>query len=128
MSMRPLIVVALALVPVVSHAQGLSDQAVNEAIKAGQSKKYDHLISDCVAMPGFSEGMFATGISPTGAYNVTVATNAGRIAFMAAEAKRLYKPFSAGDVTDAMRAPGVFVWVDPHQPKRSSSSTSVASP
>ena len=46
-------------------------------------------------------------------------TNAGRIAFLAADAKRLYNPFSKDNIPESLLVPGVFVAVDPADPVRS---------
>jgi hypothetical protein len=43
-----------------AFTQQLDDAAVNAAIKAGQTKEYSDLISDCSAQSGFGEGMVAS--------------------------------------------------------------------
>jgi hypothetical protein len=131
--MKRLIIVAAAAVllfPVVICAQ-ITDADIDAAIKAGQSKKFDHLVSDCVAKVGFGEGIgaaMAGGIQPDAAFDVTVSANAGRVAFLAADAKRLYKTFTAADVPDSLKTPSIFVFADPQKPSRSSNTVSVASP
>jgi len=71
----------------------------------------------------------AGGVQRDGAFTVIVSQNAGRIAFLAASAKRLYKPFSAADVPEQIKgAPIAFVHVEPNNPSRSQSKISVASP
>jgi hypothetical protein len=112
-------------------AQSIDDAAIEKAIKAGQDKKLAQLVSDCVATAGFGEGLgaaLAGGIQPDGAFSVVVSANLGRIAFMASEAKRLYKPLSIADIPEELRTPAVFVFVDPHKPSRSQNTYSVASP
>jgi hypothetical protein len=84
----------------------LNDESVAAAIRAGQNKKYADLISFCVATSGFSESLGAGmtgGIQPTGSFDVVVSLAPGRIAFAAADAKRLYKPFTVADVPADMR-------------------------
>src|SRR6266516_4214982 len=96
-----LCVVVLTATASLTSAQTLSDADVESAIKAGQTKKFDHLVSDCNATAGMGQGIAASlagGMQPNGGFSVTVSANAGRIAFMAADAKRLYKSFSATDV------------------------------
>jgi hypothetical protein len=108
-------------------AQTLDDAAVAAAIKAGETKQYDALVSTCVATPGFMEG-FGPGIHPTSAFDVTVATAAGRIAFMAAQAKRLYKPLTVSAVTEEMRQPGLHVLAYAQAPSSSGNSYYIPSP
>lgn len=99
-----------------------ADAAIESAIKAGATRKYKHLISDCYATAGFGAGLAGAmvgGANRNGALNITVATNLGRIAFLAAEAKRFYKPFAAADVPADLREPGIYVWVEPDEPSGS---------
>ena len=123
-------VVAIVLASWVSAgAQGLTDERILAAIKAGEAKKLDGLISDCVATSGFGEGMAASlagGVQRDGSFSVTVAGNEGRIAFMAKEAKRLYKKFGLTDVTDEMRMPYFVVLVDPMSPSTTKDKIRVA--
>lgn len=112
-------------------AQQLSDAEVNAAIAAGQNKKFDHLIASCSAHADFAtvfNGNMAGGVQPTGAYQVTIATPSGQIAYLAASAKRLYKKFGIADVTEDMRAPGLVVLAEPNAPSRDNKTTTIASP
>lgn len=87
-------------------AQPLDDAAILAAIRAGESGKIDRLTSDCVAKPGMGEGMgraLGGGVQPTGKFDVISSTNAGRIAHLAAEGKRLYKPLKHADVPETLR-------------------------
>lgn len=89
-------------------AQSLTDAEVDAAIAAGQNRKLKDLIADCTAKPGFGSAFgsaMAGGLQPSGAYDVSFATSAGRVALHAAQAKRLYKPFTRDDVTSDMRQP-----------------------
>ena len=71
----------------------------------------------------------AGGVQPTGAFDVVVSLAAGRIAFAAADSKRLYKPFAARDVTDQMRDMSkLFVTAIPRAPTRSTKTIDVPSP
>lgn len=127
--MRALLVFLLPMFVATSlSAQRLTDQQIGEAIKAGESRKFNHLISDCVATAGFGAGLFATGVQPTGGFSVVLSGNAGRVAYMAARAKRLYKPFSIDNVNEDLRTPAVVVTVEPNDPYHGSNSISVASP
>lgn len=132
----PLFVAAALLVSVTASAQGpLTDDAVAAAIKAGEARKFNQLVSDCVAGIGFG-GSLASGIAaglgdnlqPTGSFNVVVSRNEGRIAYMAANAKRLYKTVTVAQITSDLREPAVFVTVDPQDPSRSGSTFKVAAP
>ena len=115
-----------------AHAQRLTDAQIADAIKAGQSKKFGEHVSDCTAGAGFGANVAASmagGVNDNGAYGVTISTNFGRVAFLAANAKRLYLPFSVETVPAAIRAePTVFVHAEPHSPSRSNNSVAVASP
>jgi hypothetical protein len=115
----------------ITQTQTISNAEVEAAIRAGQSKKFDHLISDCLANAGSGErvaGGLGGGIQSNASFRVTVSANAGRIAFMAADATRLNKPFSVADVPESMRTPAIFVFADPQKPSQSGNFVSVASP
>lgn len=112
-------------------AQILTDAEISAAIKAGESKKFSHLISDCYAKPGFGEVMgasLASGVTRDGGFTVTLSGNAGRIAYMSARAKRFYKPFVVDQVTEDLRTPAIIVSAEPQDPSRGSSNISVAAP
>lgn len=114
-----------------AYAQTLTDDKILAAIKAGEAKKIDPLVSDCVAHTGFGESLAANlagGVQSDGGYRVTVSGNEGRIAFMAMEAKRLYKKFTLANVTDDMRQPAFVVQVEPIKPSSSGKTISVAAP
>jgi hypothetical protein len=126
-----LCVVVLSATASLTSAQTLSDAEVDSAIKAGQAKKFGHLVSDCNATAGMGEGIAASlagGMQPNGGFSVTVSANAGRIAFLATDSKRLYKSFSAADVPETLRVPTIFVFADPQAPSRSQNTVSIASP
>lgn len=121
----------LVLVGVTVPAQSLTDQQIADAIRAGEARKFSDLVSNCAATAGFGESMaagLAGGVQRDGSYGVTVSGNVGRIAFMAARAKRLYKKFSIDNVTEELRAPAIFVDVEPRDPSRSQQTISVAAP
>ena len=105
-------------------AQQLDEVAVEKAIKAGQDNKFGPLISECKAGPGAGERFSASAdvsfgvmrVHPIGRYRVVMSTNVGRIAFLAAEAKRLKEPFGVRDVSGHLRNAAVHVFVDPDKP------------
>lgn len=128
--MRMTFFAACLLVPSLALGQTLDDAAVARAIKAGLEKKYDHLVSSCLAKVGMKENLVsaaATGLVRTGAFDVSVSTNEGRIAILSAEAKRLYKPFTVTDA-EPFRVPMVFVAVDPQSPGHTNTQVTVAAP
>src|SRR5258705_1915820 len=114
----------------VAQTQTISNAEVEAAIRAGLSRRFDHLISDCLASAGSGERLVGQGggIQSNASFRVTVSANAGRIAFLAADANRLNKPFSVADVPESMRTPGIFVFADPQKPSQSGNFVSVASP
>jgi len=126
----PAVCVFALVVAVQANTQQLDDAAIIGAMKAGQAKKYDHLVSECLAIPGFGAHFAAEGfVQPLGNYTITFATASGRIASMAAEAKRLYKPFAVADVPAEIRS-GQTVYVEavPAKPTSSSNNVHVAPP
>jgi len=114
-------------VSVTAGSQTLDDAAVGAAIKAGQSKKYDDLVSTCTAKPGMGQAMgagLAGGLQFTGTFDVTVSAAPGRIAFMAAEAKRLNQPFSIEKVPQEIRQDNrIFVTAIPNKPSQTQTLT-----
>ena len=75
--MKRFLVVALALTiyTIVGAAQQVDDAAVEMAIKAGLAKKFDRLVSSCIATAGFGENMganMAGGLHSNGAFKVVV--------------------------------------------------------
>lgn len=125
-----LVAIMLAMSATSATAQALSESDIAAAIKAGQDRKFSDLISDCTAGTGFGETFAASaagGLQRDGAFTVVVSQNAGRIAFLAANAKRLYKSFGVGDVPETLKnGPVVFVHVEPNDPTRNKSKISVA--
>lgn len=110
----------------------LTDAAVMQAITAGTSNKYEKLLSTCRARVSLGSAMLGaaigSGIRPVGAYHVAVSGPSGRIALLAADAKRLYKRFGLADATDAIRSPNVYVTATPETPHRNGDTFEVASP
>lgn len=109
----------------------LTDADIEGAIKAGMDKKFSNLVSACDAHPGFGAIMNAgSGLQYTGTYDVVVSANLGRIASLAAEAKRLYKPFALADIGADLRAPAIFVSATPVKPtaRQKGRTIEVASP
>lgn len=118
---------------VVVAAQGpaLDDAAVAGAIQAGSTKQWRQLSAYCVAGPSLGDHIshMGRGALPTGTDDVYVSGAAGHIATIAADAKRLYKPFDIKDVTPALRDTSViFVTVEPRDPKPNGSHTGVEYP
>jgi hypothetical protein len=106
-------------------AQDLDDAAIERAIKAGQDNKFGPWSAQCKAGVSLSdkrkEGAASwtrDSVHFTGAYQVTVLTNAGRVAVLAAEAKRQRKPLSVTDVPEGFRRHALYVVVEPIKPGR----------
>ena len=104
-------------------AQNLDDIAVEKAIKAGQDNKFRQWTAECKASASLSEkrkdgaASWTSGsVHFTGPFNVTISTNSGRVALLAAEAKRQQKPLRAADVPDRFRGEGLHLLVDPIKP------------
>ena len=118
------IVVALCLLIAPTDAQQLDDAAVANAIKAGQENKFRPWIFECKAGPGFKDRLSASAsrsfgglnVQPIGRSQVILSAGLGRIAFLAAEGKRLKKPFGTPDVSESLRNPAVYAFVDPDKP------------
>jgi hypothetical protein len=111
---------ALQLNSQTANGQVLTDADLNSAIAAGASKKYDHLVVECVASTGMKGGFkagFGKDVETLTPFDVTVAGNAGQVALLAANAKRLYKPFTIADVPEELRnSPAVYVVANPRRP------------
>jgi hypothetical protein len=88
------------------QAQALSDSEVEAAIKAGVGGNYKSLRDTCAATPGFGESLskdLAGGVQDNGGFAVVVSSTAGQIASLAADAKRLYEPFTLDKVSAELR-------------------------
>jgi hypothetical protein len=117
-------VVALCLSGAPTSAQQLDDAAVANAIKAGEENKFRPWIFECKAGLGFKDRLSASAdrsfggmnVQPIGRSKVVLSASLGRIAFLAAEGKRLKKPFGVADVTEGLRNPAVYAFVDPDKP------------
>jgi len=104
-------------------AQNLDDIAVETAIKAGQDNKFRQWSAECKASASLSEkrkdgaSSWTSGsVHFTGPFNVTISTNSGRVALLAAEAKRQQKPLRVADVPERFRGEGLHLLVDPIKP------------
>ena len=100
----------------------LSDAEIEKAIRAGQANEFDDLISDCTASPDFGEffnletALSISGDLPLGLFEVVTSGNAGRIAFLAAQARRMDESFTIDNVSDEVREITIFVVVNPRDP------------
>jgi hypothetical protein len=120
----------------VTAQQRLSDAEVARAVQVGADGKHSDLISTCGATPsvlGDAPGDAAGGATTlgsfhsvtgfpgrlydSGTYAVTVSTNVGRIAWLAADAKRLERTFTLADVGDDLRGPAIVVHVELDEPR-----------
>lgn len=98
---------------------------------AGESGRFNHLLSECTATAGFGEGLGSAiaggGVQRTGSYTVVVSANAGRIAWLASAMKKRYQPLAVGDVPEELRTPGIIIAIEPQAPSRSGGVLTVAS-
>jgi hypothetical protein len=115
--------IGLSLVGVPVGAQGLDDAALEQAIKAGLDNKFGQWSAQCKAGVSLSDkrkeraaSWTRDSVHFTGAYQVTVLTSSGRVAFLAAEAKRQRTSFTVSDVPDQLRTDALYVVVDPIKP------------
>lgn len=106
-------------------AQDLDDVAVEKAIKAGQDNKFRQWSAECKASASLSEkrkdgatSWTGGSVHFTGAFQVTISTNSGRVALLSAEAKRQQKPLRVADVPERFRLEGLHLLVDPIKPGR----------
>ena len=104
-------------------AQNLDDAAVEKAIRAGQDNKFRQWSAECKASASLSEkrkdgaASWTSGsVHFTGAFQVTISTNSGRVALLAAESRRQQKPLRAADVPERFRREGLHLLVDPIKP------------
>ncbi len=107
------------------HAQApLRDDDIAAAIKSGQGGKFDGLIAHCFAAASFGASMTA-GLDgkpqPVGVIQLLLTASTGRIARQAAEAKRLYRPFSSDALSPDLREWHVYVEALPNEPTRGAS-------
>ena len=105
-----------------ASAQSLSPEEINQAIVAGQSGKHRQLVLTCQAVIGFREIFKGekAGLDFTGSYEVHLSPTTGRIALLAAEAKRFYKPFSIAQVPDELKVSDAVMTAEPAAPELSS--------
>src|ERR1041384_797332 len=76
----------------------LNEIQVIQAIQAGESGKFQSLLSTCLATPGFGDFMTSSGSSGgsrrDGDYTVATSSSEGRIATLASIGKKMYKPLT----------------------------------
>ena len=102
-------------------AQPMSSTDIERAITVGMTGKEGTLRSRCQATRGGIETFLRNSdLHPDGEhFHVVVTLTAGRIASLAAAAKRLYKTFQPADVPQHLRVNAVFVEGEPHEPRPS---------
>jgi hypothetical protein len=117
--MRSLLTLALITAAIVpgAAAQPLTQAQIDEAIGAGMTGKQKSLVITCAAVIGFGQ-MFKReqALDPRGSFGVTMSLTQGRIAALAADARRVYKPFGASDVPADLKSAAVLVDIDPDPP------------
>jgi hypothetical protein len=121
--MKLLIMALVMCSAAAADAQPLTPQQVEAAIEAGQGGRERQLSSRCQATAGFLDRVLVgPDFHPDAEhFHISFSLTPGRIAALAAAARRLYKPFTPSDVPVPLRTLAVFVEADPHQPAASSS-------
>lgn len=114
-------------------AQTVDESKIQAALELGLSGKTADIVFSCEAGGSFRQGVLLgatvhSGVSYSEKYDVQLATNLGRIAALAQDAKRMYKPFSRSNVPDAMLVPSVYIYVRPQGPSQSGSVLNLAPP
>jgi hypothetical protein len=96
----------------------LTPLEIDAAIRAGLNGRGKQLIVACSAVVGFGEAFKPqTGsILPLGGFEVTFSLTTGRIALLAAAARRFYKPFVAAEVPEDLKRLAVIVDAEPQDP------------
>jgi hypothetical protein len=122
--------VTTALLLIALQSAPLTDRDVTDALAAGEAKRHERLMATCAAGPGWGEAMRSAtgGASPTGISEIRVMTARGLLALRAFDGRRLYKPVTLADVTEADRAPQLVVTVTPRDPNRLGSSLVYGAP
>ena len=109
-------VAGLCLIAAPLSGQTLDTGIVEKAIKSGQENKFRQSIAECKAGLSLKERRSSNGDWRFGQYQAVLSTNIGGISFLAAEAKRLRRPFTILDVPEWIRDPGISLFVDPVKP------------
>jgi hypothetical protein len=120
-------VIACAGVTTAAGAQQLDDAALQQAIRTGEERRA--ILSVCTADSGFGEDLAANmagGIQKNGSFSIITSTNAGRVAILAYEGKRIYKPLTVAQVPGELREPALWVAVEPNPPTSNRQAISVA--
>ena len=86
----------------------LSSQTIADAIEKGLGGGERRLVATCDVEISIRD-YFRDGVTGADRYRVAVALSAGRIAMLAASAKKLYKSFVASDVPAELRTNALFV-------------------
>jgi hypothetical protein len=123
------VLIWLSLPAVADAAQNLDDAAIELAIRAGQDNKFSMWSAQCKAGVSLSDKRKEGAASWTrgsvhfvGEYQVTLLTSAGRIALLAAEAKRQGQSLVLRNVPEELRMNALHVIVDPVKPGSDSGS------
>jgi len=113
-----LVLMSTVALAVSANAQSLPPEEIEQAIVAGQNGKHGQLLITCQAVIGFHEIFKGekAGLDFTGSYEIHLSRTTGRIALLAAEAKRFYKPFSITQVPDDLKVSDAVMTVEPVAP------------
>ena len=123
-------VVATALLGVTLSADSVPERALAAAIRAGRQGLVDSLRATCTAKPSPQAPVLAevNQVRRDGIYTVSISTSLGRVAVLAATAKRRGEPYGVEDVPRELRENGVYVFLNPVRPTLSGGIVSAPSP
>lgn len=113
-----------------ASAEPVSEKELVAAIRAGQTGKVDSLRASCTAGPAKSDAPLPAveHVTRDGLYAVALSGSPGRVAVLAADAKRRGEPYGVPDVPRELREAGVYVFVNPIRPTLASGVVSAPSP
>jgi hypothetical protein len=111
-------------------AQPVPARDLAAAIQAGQAGKVDTLRASCSAGPAAGAAVPETveRVRRDGVYAVSLFGSRGRVAVLAAEAKRRGQPYTVEDIPNELKTANVYVFVNPIRPSLVGDVVSAPSP
>lgn len=111
-------------------AQAIPEQDLAAAIRTGQAGQVDSLRATCTARPAATDPAAPTvdRVRRDGIYTVSFSGSLGRVAVLAAEARRRREPYAVEDVPRELRDAAVYLVVNPVRPTQVGDVVSAPSP